>query len=75
MGEFDNIATPDDTLKLAAQRTGLTALDPPTGTTVISYLLDQDPSSTPRWRRRKKAPPSRSSACTKNRFRSSSSTS
>jgi len=53
MGEFDNIATPDDILKLAAQRTGLTALDPPTGTTVISYLLDQDPSSTPRWRRRK----------------------
>jgi Sulfotransferase family len=41
MGEFDNIATPDDILKLAAQRTGLTALDSDSWRDGLAIMIDE----------------------------------
>lgn len=50
MGEFDNIATPDDILKLAAQRTGLTALDSDSWRDGLAIMIDEvntSPAFTP----------------------------
>ena len=50
MGEFDNIATPDDILKLAAQRTGLTALDSDSWRDGVAIMIDEvntSPAFTP----------------------------
>jgi hypothetical protein len=50
MGEFDNTATPDDILKLAAQRTGLTALDSDSWRDGLAIVIDEvntSPAFTP----------------------------
>jgi hypothetical protein len=50
MGEFDSIATPDDILKLAAQRTGLTALDSDSWRDGLAIMIDEvntSPAFTP----------------------------
>lgn len=50
MGEFDNIATPDDILKLAAQCTGLTALDSDSWRDGLAIMIDEvntSPAFTP----------------------------
>jgi hypothetical protein len=50
MGEFDNVATPDDILKLAAQRTGLTALDSDSWRDGLAIMIDEvntSPAFTP----------------------------
>ncbi|MDZ7882626.1 MAG: sulfotransferase [Mycobacterium sp.] len=41
MGEFDHVATPDDLLKVAAQRTGLSELDSESWREGSSILLDE----------------------------------
>lgn len=41
MSEFDEVATPDDLLKIAAQRTGLTELDSDSWREGLSILLDE----------------------------------
>jgi hypothetical protein len=55
MGEYDNIATVDDVLKLAAQRTGLTEVDSDSwrdGLTIMLDDLNTSPSFTPFGRER-----------------------
>jgi hypothetical protein len=50
MGEFDEIATSDDILKLAAQRTGLTALDSDSWRDGLAIMIDEvntSPAFTP----------------------------
>src|SRR5262249_43788509 len=55
MGEFDNLATADDVLKLAAQRTGLTEIDSDSwrdGLTIILDEVNSSPAFTPLGRER-----------------------
>ena len=55
MGEYDNISTPDDVLKLASQRTGLTELDSDSwreGLAIILDDLNSSPAFTPFGRER-----------------------
>lgn len=45
MSEYDNIATPDDVLKLASQRTGLTEIDSDSWREGLAMILDEVNSS------------------------------
>jgi hypothetical protein len=50
MGEFDNVATPDDILKLATQRTGLTDVDSDSWRDGLAIIIDEvntSPAFTP----------------------------
>jgi hypothetical protein len=55
VGEYDNVATADDVLKLAAQRTGLTEIDSDSwrdGLTIILDEINNSPAFTPFGRER-----------------------